>query len=103
MIVNLGVRSEPDGRLRVILTPEISQVIGFVDDAPIRSRRRIQTAAVIDPGGTLIVGGFTQQAERTTQEGIPGMLDQVLARVQSLDDDHTRVYIILSINTITAP
>ena len=103
VIVNLGVRSEPDGRLRVILTPEISQVIGFVDDAPIRSRRRIQTAAVIDPGGTLIVGGFTQQAERTTQEGIPGMLDQVLARVQSLDDDHTRVYIILSINTITAP
>lgn len=97
VIVDVSVRSEPDGRVRVILEPEISQVIGFIDDAPIRSRRRISTAAVIDEGGVVIVGGFEQQQERTTRDGLPGLLNTQAGKTERKDDDHTRVYVMLRV------
>lgn len=95
VLLRVGVRTEPDGRLRVSVNPEVSQVSGFVEDRPIRSRRRLQTGAVVEPGGTLIAGGFTHQRGSTRDDGVPGLLDNV--SLNSREDDQTRIYIVVRV------
>lgn len=70
VLLKVGGRTESNGRLRVLLDPEISSIAGFVENRPIRSRRRVLTEAVIDPGGSLIAGGFYQQATTRNTEGL---------------------------------
>ncbi len=69
LILKVGVNREPQGRLRVSVEPELSQVVGEVEGAPVRSRRRLRTSAVIEPGGVIIVGG-TQLISQTIQQNL---------------------------------
>lgn len=94
LLLKVGVNREPAGRLRVTVEPELSQVIGEVEGAPIRSRRRLRTAAVIEPGGVIIVGGTLVQNHTQSQSGLPflsklGMHDR--------SDEDTRVFVVLRV------
>ena len=94
LLLTVGVNREPDGLLRVTVEPELSQVIGEVEGAPIRSRRRLRTAAVIAPGGVIIVGGSIVQNQTQSQDGLPylsklGMHDR--------SDEDTRVFVVLRV------
>ena len=88
LIVPVSVRTEPSGLLRVSLQPEISSVTGDVDGFPIRSRRRIETAAVVEPGGVVVVGGFSERLDRQQRDGLP-YLSQLHAG--GTHDDESRV------------
>lgn len=94
VIVHVGIRTEPDGRLRVRLQPELSDVTGFVDDAPIRARRRMTTSAVVEPGGVVVIGGFTREHERDGNAGLPGLMG--LGRREQ-GTDATRLFILLRV------
>ena len=94
LLLKVGVNREPEGRLRVTIEPELSQVVGEVEGAPVRSRRRLQTAAVIEPGGIIIVGGTLVQNHTESQNGLPflsklGMHDR--------SDEETRVFVVLRV------
>jgi type II secretory pathway component GspD/PulD (secretin) len=94
LLLKVGVNREPQGLLRVSVEPELSQVVGEVDGAPIRSRRRLRTAAVIQPGGIIIVGGTLVQNHTQSQTGLPflsnlGMHDRA--------DEDTRVFVVLRV------
>lgn len=97
VLLKVAVRTEPDGRLRVMMQPEISEITGFVEDRPIRSRRRVDTAGVLEPGGTLIAGGFYQDKRRASADGLPGLLTSKLTARHEKETDRSRIYIMLRI------
>lgn len=106
VLLKVGVRTEPDGRLRVYMRPEVSEITGFVQDRPIRSRRRIETAGVLEPGGSLIAGGFFQDRHRNQQQGLPGLLDSKLTAMHDESNERSRIYITLRVldpDNIPAP
>lgn len=73
--VKVSVRSEPGGTglLRVLCSPELSSITRYVGESPVRSRRAVQSAAVVEPGGVFVLGGFdATRAERATK-GLPGV------------------------------
>ena len=63
MLLKVSVRSEADGNLRVNVKPEQSSIVGYIEGAPIRARRRLDTTAVIQAGGVVVVGGFDSSTE----------------------------------------
>ncbi len=94
LLLKITVRSEPDGRLRLHASPELSEITGFVEGNPIRSRRRVVTSAVLEPGGVVVLGGFTRQALTNSRKGLPGFLRF------GLDDsrrEDTRIFIVLRV------
>lgn len=95
VLLNVTVRTEPDGRLRVYMQPEISEITGFVEDRPIRSRRRVKTAGVLEPGGSLIAGGFFQDKSRASKNGLPQLLDSRLAARHDAENNRSRIYVVL--------
>ncbi|MEM7625457.1 MAG: hypothetical protein AAF333_07510 [Planctomycetota bacterium] len=104
VLLRVGVRTEPNGLLRVSLDPEISSISGFVENRPIRSRRRVFTEAVIQPGGSLVAGGFYQDSSNGTSEGIHASL---LRRPGlSFDtDEHarSRIFILATVHPAGTP
>ena len=103
VLLLVGVRSEPDGRLRLILEPEISEITGDVDGAPIRSRRRLRTAAVIEPGGVVLVGGFRRQRDLSQRSGLPHHLHSPLLARTDTEEQDTRLYILARVYDPTRP
>ncbi|MEM9346436.1 MAG: hypothetical protein AAGB26_07455 [Planctomycetota bacterium] len=92
-LLKLDVRSEPDGRLRMIIDYELSNITGFVSDNPIRTRRRVESSAVLAPGGTLILGGFTSQRESDTDRGVTSKL----AMFKAKEDDSRRLFMLMRV------
>ncbi len=70
MLLSVSVRSESDGNLRVSVKPEQSSIIGYIEGAPIRARRRLDTTAVIKAGGVVVVGGFDSTSDSVTVSSI---------------------------------
>ena len=70
MLLSVSVRSESDGNLRVSVKPEQSSITGYVEGAPIRARRRLDTTAVIKAGGIVVVGGFDSTSDSETISSI---------------------------------
>jgi len=97
VLLAVEVRTEPDGRLRVGVTPELSEITGFVQDRPIRSRRRLQTSAVVEPGGTLIAGGFYQLRGRARKSGLPQLLQTPGLALHESEDDQRRVFVLVRV------
>lgn len=92
-LARIDVRTEPDGRLRVIIDYELSSVTGFIEDNPIRTRRRVESSAVLAPGGTLVLGGFTSSRDSDTTSGV-----HQLAHLFSRDDtDESRIFMLMRI------
>jgi hypothetical protein len=99
VLLSIGVRSEPDGRLRVTLQPEISNIQGFVEGRPIRSRRRLSTSAVVEPGGSLIAGGFFQDSKRAASDGLhPSILFMPGISNDQRSDDRSRVFVMVQVS-----
>ncbi|MFG0249795.1 MAG: type II secretion system protein GspD [Phycisphaeraceae bacterium JB051] len=94
LLLTVGVTREPDGLLRVSVEPELSQVSGYIDEAPIRTRRVLRTAAVIAPGGVIIVGGSVVQNHTQSKDGLP-YLSQV--GMDNLAKEDTRIYVVLRV------
>lgn len=95
LLLKVGVNREPNGLLRVMIEPELSQVSGYVGEAPIRTRRVLKTSAVIAPGGVIIVGGSIVQNQTHSKDGLP-----YLAQAFGMDDmstEDTRIYIVLRV------
>lgn len=93
VLVTLGIRTEPDGRLRVRLEPEISNVSGFVEGRPIRARRRVSTEAVLEPGGAVIAGGFAEWSSSRETNGLP-LGERSATRLQDMRTSDRRLYVL---------
>ncbi len=97
VLLRVGVRTEPDNRLRVLVEPEISSVAGFIEQRPIRTRRRVQTEAVLEPGGALIVGGFTSSEYSSGSNGLAGKMFRPGYTADRHDRSATRLYIVVRV------
>ena len=73
VLLRVAVRTAPNGLLRVDAEPEVSQITGFLNDAPIRSRRRVKSSAVVEPGGTVVLGGLRDIRSDANWSGLPGV------------------------------
>lgn len=80
------------------VAPEISSVAGFVQGAPILSRRRIECATTVRPGETVILGGFESRTQGLSNDnGVPGLENIPGGATTSSRKEKTRLYIILRI------
>lgn len=72
--LNLNLRGQrvPNGLLLTI-NPEVSEVTGFVEEAPIVSTRRIESAAVVDSGEWIVLVGLgaSRDVESRDASGLP--------------------------------
>jgi len=71
--VVVRVRTEPDGRLRVYVRPSVSDVSGYVGEAPIRVERAMESSAVVEVGGVFVLGGFDDGRASVTSKGLPAV------------------------------
>lgn len=69
VILDVGVRELVSGAAFLSVTPEVSSVTGFVDDAPIVSQSRVQVEAIIESGGVLLVGGLEMREASESRDG----------------------------------
>lgn len=58
VILDVSLRELPSGSAMISVAPEISSVIGQVDSAPITARSRVQSDAILESGGVLLLGGL---------------------------------------------
>jgi type II secretory pathway component GspD/PulD (secretin) len=72
-ILPVAVRTEPDGRLRVTIQAEVSDIAGFVEGAPIVTQRSVSSSAVVEPGGLVVLGGFAVNRRTESRRGVPGL------------------------------
>lgn len=93
VLLEVGIRSEPDGLLRLRLKPELSQISGFVDGIPIRSRRRLQSEVVLAPGGVVILGGHGREQSRASWHGLPG----VKTGLVNEQTEHVRLFVVVRV------
>lgn len=73
ILLTVSVRAVSGDAVRLSLVPEISQITGYVDGVPILSRRRIESAAVVQSGGVVVLGGLTDGGSSSDWRGIPGI------------------------------
>ena len=102
LILNVSVRTEPDGRLRVILEPEMSAISGTIEGAPVRTRRRLSTASVLEPGGAIVVGGFDRHEQVRQREGLPDQTD-LWASHHTTENNSSRLYVVCRVIDPTQP
>lgn len=93
ILASVSVRTEPNGLLRVIVVPEMSEVVGYVEGAPIRSRRRLETQAVVEPGGVVVLGGFSSEEDFRASSGLPFLPSSLFGFRRS----STRLFIVLRV------
>lgn len=68
VIIDVECREVPGG-VEVSMRPEISQVVGFVGDAPRVARRNLDVAAMVRDGEYIVLAGFDQMVERHATSG----------------------------------
>lgn len=73
VIVDVTCREVPGG-VEVTLRPEISQVTGFVGDAPRVSRRKLDVAAMVRDGEYIVLAGLDQDQQREQRGGGLGFM-----------------------------
>jgi len=76
-------RAVPSG-LHLTLKPELSSVAGFVEDAPIVNKSRLEVTAIVRDGDWLVLAGLDDFAEREEKRGLGGLLtvhDASMSRV----------------------
>ena len=68
VIVELQGQRIPSG-LRLRVTPELSQVAGFVESAPIVTRRKIDVECMVRSGDWVILGGLDDWRQSSDESG----------------------------------
>jgi type II secretory pathway component GspD/PulD (secretin) len=84
IIVKAGLREISPRRANCQLTVDLTQVSGYVESSPITSGQNFQTAAILESGGTYLVGAMS--CKSTTYEKGGAFFDSVRGRS---DDDGT--------------
>jgi hypothetical protein len=81
-ICDLAVQRNPDG-VTVTVKPEISSIIGFVEDAPRVATRSIESVAYLRSGSYLIVSGLDEWRDesRGSMFGLGGTRAEASSRV----------------------
>lgn len=71
-ILEVSVRSAGENGVTVRIQPELSNVSGFVGDKPRVSVKKLDSTALVQFGGTVVLGGLDVDSERDDRTGIPG-------------------------------
>lgn len=61
----------PDG-LMLTLKPSISEITGYVEEAPVVAERTVEATAVVTSGDWLVLSGLDELGARDTRQGVPG-------------------------------
>lgn len=76
VILNVQPRINPGGLVYMNISQEVSQAdksVPLVNGNPAISQRKLATQVAVQSGQTVLLGGLIQQAEGTTDTGIPGL------------------------------
>lgn len=69
--LEVALRRIPAGRVVATLTPEISAVVGFVQDAPIVSTSKASAEIILNPGEWIVLSGLREESATTERTGLP--------------------------------
>jgi type II secretory pathway component GspD/PulD (secretin) len=92
LVVDVGVFSEPDGRLRLVVESSLSQIQGYIEGSPIRMNRSLNSSAVVEVGDSLLLGGFRSSVVRREVREFFGLPSGV-----SGDGSDGFVYVVVSV------
>lgn len=76
VILNVQPRINPGGLVYMNISQEVSQAdksVPLVNGNPAISQRKLATQVAVQSGQTVLLGGLIEQAEGTTDTGIPGL------------------------------
>jgi len=76
VILNVQPRINPGGLVYMNISQEVSQAdksVPLVNGNPAISQRKLATQVAVQSGQTVLLGGLIEQAEGTTDTGIPGI------------------------------
>ena len=76
VILNVQPRINPGGLVYMNISQEVSQAnrsVPLVNGNPAISQRKLSTEVAVQSGQTVLLGGLIQQADGTTDTGIPGL------------------------------
>jgi hypothetical protein len=77
-LLSVSASRVPEG-VRLVVTPSLSAVTGFVaDEAPITTERRVTGTAVVSDGDYLILSGLDRLSLSETGVGTPGLPSSIL-------------------------
>lgn len=62
-----------EGGVLLGLRPSISEVVGFVEEAPILTSTDADVSVVVDSGGVVILSGLSTASASKTDSGLPGL------------------------------
>lgn len=98
ILLDVQLRTVPGDLVEVKVIPEMSRVTGFIDGAPIRSRRRIESVAVVKPGTVIAIGGLDDSRVTRDVDSLPFVeLLGPLAGVIRDDTEQRKIFIVLKI------
>lgn len=87
--------SRVDGdRVACNIRPEISGVVGFVEDAPIVTQSSATATVILEPGEWSIVSGLRDVRKTRVQQGMPGT-EYPLGQSRSTTETEDQVYILV--------
>lgn len=70
LIVKLGLRDIGQHRARINLAVELSEIIGYVEDAPIVDGMQFETRSIVTAGGVYLLGSMQQTKTHRGKESI---------------------------------
>lgn len=95
LIIDLAARRVPGGRVFIDCKPELSTVTGFVQEAPIISKRTMTFSAMIRPGDFVLVSGLDEVRQSTSHDGL-------FELSKGTQKDRGAVVIILHLSAVSA-
>lgn len=97
MLLRLTAFGVGDGRIRIDVAPEVSEVREFLDGVPTVSTRRLTSSAFLGDGGVVVVGGLDRATSSRGLGKVPGL--GLVSRVSSRDG-RAKLFIFLRVTEV---
>ncbi len=96
--LNATARRVPGGAL-LDLEPSISNVTGFVQDAPITNESTVRVTTIVNDGQWVIITGLQEHSNSTDQKHLPGLPAPIFG-TQTDTEDEAQLVIMIQANRV---
>ena len=80
-------------RVLLELTPRLSSVVGFVEDAPITDEQSVTATAVVSSGEWIILSGLDSWRDSVSSSGLPGLPGSLLWESETRTSERSSVIV----------
>jgi Flp pilus assembly secretin CpaC len=101
-LVDVGATRLVDGRVLLNVSPELSNVTGFVEDAPTIARSRVESTLILEDGQWSVLSGLDSEAVLRSGSGLPGRSRAFFGGASTDQAERDRLLVLVRARRISA-